>query len=398
MQDTRTLPVADCYVKRRTLLQAQALAAPLGPEVVADIAEDMLSCGCCPHSVVSTAPAWLMVPARSRMLARRKCEPLWYAHFVLDLLQAATLFLRACKACNRSATALELYEALVQNASWSMPAADHAVGLWAYMAPANCSSRTLDAALRLLEEQGELLAAEDPNLAASTCRASLAAMRNRPQNSRPERYAALAAVARPGTGAAAGEEQLLALLDLPARLVLECLYLAAKSQGAEAAAALLPEVMQGLQQGSGSQALAFLELLPSWVEGLQPSQADWDTALACVLKDGCLGSRQQGQEPVAGAVAAVCSRLRAGDPYWALELSAPALVRNGQQRARGDAGKAASRLCLLNCSTRKPLTPCDSLAKHPCRLLCCWLPTCCVTLAWRWKLLMASRRTKCCLR
>lgn len=127
------------------------LAAPLGSQVVADIAEDMLSRGCCPHSVVSAVLACLTVLALSILLAWPKCGQLWHAQSVLDLLQAATRFLWACKACNRSATALELYEALLQNASWSTPA-DHAVGLWAYLAPANCSSRTLEAALRLLEE------------------------------------------------------------------------------------------------------------------------------------------------------------------------------------------------------------------------------------------------------
>lgn len=129
---------------------------------------------------------------------------------------------------------------------------------------------------------------------------------------------------------AASEQALLALLDLPARIVLACLRLAVVGRGGAAAtAALFADVALCLQRGSGSQAVAFLELLPRWVEGMQPTVEDWDTALGCVLSDGLLGSRQQGQEPVAAAVAKVCSRLRAADPYWALELSDSSLVRDG---------------------------------------------------------------------
>ncbi len=250
------------------------------------------------------------------------------------LPQVASTYLEACKACNRSATALELYTAL-QHYGVECTPAGHAVGLWTYLAPGNRKTHTLEAALRLLTEQGELLASALPGLAESTCKASVAAMGRRPRNSRPEDYALLAAPAQLEAVRAAREEQLYALLDLPARLVLASLSLAAKCEGgAAAAAALLPAVMQGLKNGSGSQALAFLELLPSWVDGLLPLQSDWNMALGCVLQDGLMASEQEGQEHVARAVAAVCHRLRAADPsaadpFWALELTAPALVRGG---------------------------------------------------------------------
>lgn len=245
------------------------------------------------------------------------------------LPQVASTYLEACKACNRSATALELYAAMEYNGVECTPAG-HAVGLWAYLAPGNCATHTLEAALQLLEDQGELLASAHPGLAETTCQASLAAMRSLPRNSCPEHYAVLAAPARLEAVKAARAEQLYALLDLPARLVLTSLSLAAKCDGgAAAAAALLPALVRGLQNGSGSQALAFLELVPSRVEGLLPSQGDWAAALSCVLQDGLLASKQEGQEHVARAVAAVCSWLRAGDSFWALELSAPALVRDG---------------------------------------------------------------------
>lgn len=272
-----------------------------------------------------------------------QCRALWAAfllhlclrstftclHIYHPVHQVASTYLEACKACKRSATALELYAALQHHGIECTPAG-HAVGLWAYLYPDNCNTLTLEAALQLFEDQGELLASAHPGLAESTCLASLAAMRGRPRNSRPEPYAVLATAAQPGAAQAAREEQLYALLDLPARLVLASLSLAAKCEGgAAAAAALLLAVMQGLQNCSGSQALAFLELLPSWVEGLLPSQKDWNMALSCVLKDGHLTSPQGGQEPVARAVAAVASRLRADDSSWVLGLTAPALVRGG---------------------------------------------------------------------